>query len=289
MPHVATFAICALLLLYCAVAIHALSMRSLGIGAIAIAVPLLMAPAFVPAAYWHQHGNIDKREAALTLLWLIVLMVVIPLVVVVSARLGTQLADPLFLSMDERLGFNVPAIMAWASRHMYAQQILGHAYSLLFWFLATACLLPPLMGKRKAAQEFLLANAIVFLLAVPLFSAFPAVGPWVGYHFAANSAQQLCETSIRALHLSAHADGVQAFGIVCFPSFHVIWAVLSSIALWSVRWLRVPAVILAALIVVSTLTTGWHYGVDVLAGLFLCLVAMACARLVLRATRQQTV
>lgn len=278
-----------MLLLYCAVAIDALSMHNLGMGAYAIAIPLLMAPSLVPVAYWHEHGNTDKREAALTLPWLIVLMGIIPLTVVVSARVGGQISDPLFVHLDERLGFNVPAIMAWASRHMYAQRVLGHAYSLLFWFLATACLLPPLMGKRKAAQEFLLANAIVFLLAVPLFSAFPAVGPWVGYHFAANSAQQLCETSIRALHQSAHADGVQAFGIVCFPSFHVIWAVLSSIALWSVRWLRVPAVILAALIVVSTLTTGWHYGVDVLAGLFLCLVAMACARLVLRATRQQTV
>lgn len=264
-------------------------MRKLGMGAIAIAVPLLMAPSFVPAAYWHEHRNIDKREAALTLPWLIVLMVVIPFVVVVSARMGAQLADPLFLRIDERLGFDVPAIMAWASRHPYAQQILGHAYSLLFWLLATACLLPPLMGKRKASQEFLLANAIVFLLAVPLFAVFPAVGPWVGYHFAANSAQQLCEASIRALHQSAHTDGVKAFGIVCFPSFHVIWAVLSAIALWSIRWLRAPSAILAALIVVSTLTTGWHYGVDILGGLLLCGIALAGARMLLRLTCRRTV
>lgn len=291
LPHIVTFAICAVLLLYCAVAIHALSMRNLGMSpsAIAIAVPLLMAPSFVLAGYWHERGNIDKREAALTFPWLIVLMVVIPLVVVVSAHLGAQLTDPLFQRMDERLGFNVPAIMAWASRHPHIQQILGRSYSLLFWLLATASLLPPLMGKLKAAQEFLLANAFVFLLAIPLFAVFPAIGPWVGYHFAANSAQQACEASIRALHQSVHPDGVKVFGIVCFPSFHVIWAVLSAMALWSIRWLRLPAFVLAALIVISTLTTGWHYGVDVLGGLLLCTIAVMGARWIVRmASTQQT-
>jgi membrane-associated phospholipid phosphatase len=32
------------------------------------------------------------------------------------------------------------------------------------------------------------------------------------------------------------------------------------------RLLRWPAFLIAALIIVSTMTTGWHYGVDVIAG-----------------------
>jgi hypothetical protein len=52
-------------------------------------------------------------------------------------------------------------------------------------------------------------------------------------------------------------------GIVCFPSFHVIWAVLSGWSLWSIKPLRILGAELASLVVV---TTGWHYVCDVLAG-----------------------
>jgi membrane-associated phospholipid phosphatase len=280
--HIVTFTICAVLLLFCALATHLLGMHNLGVSAILIAAPVLIAPSLLPAACWHQHGNIDKREAALTLPWAILLMTIIPYVVVVSARLSMPLRDQLFLRIDQHLGFNVPAIMAWASRYPYAGQVFNRSYGLLFWMVALAVLLPSLMGKRKAAQEFLLANAIVFLLAVPIFTCFPAVGPWVAYHYPANPAQGLCELSIRAMHQSSPSTPVDAFGIVCFPSFHVIWAVLSAMALQSIKWLRVPAIILAGLIVVSTVTTGWHYGTDILGGLLMCILAVASAKVVLR-------
>ena len=184
--HIVTFAICFVLLLFCGVASYFFSMHHLGVSAILIAAPVLIAPSLLPAACWHQQGNLDKRDAALTLPWLLLLMTIIPCVVVVSARLGMPLRDQAFMRLDQHLGFNVPAIMAWASRHSLVQHILNRSYILLFWMVGLAVFLPSLMGKRKAAQEFLLANAIVVLLAVPLFTCLPAVGPWVAYHFPPN-------------------------------------------------------------------------------------------------------
>ena len=66
-------------------------------------------------------------------------------------------------------------------------------------------------------------------------------------------------------------------GIVSFPSFHTIWAVLSSYALWGFRFLRWPSVICAVLIILSTMTTGWHYFADVLGGLILAFVSIEIA------------
>ena len=280
--HIVTFAICFVLLLFCGVASYFFSMHHLGVSAILIAAPVLIAPSLLPAACWHQQGNLDKRDAALTLPWLLLLMTIIPCVVVVSARLGMPLRDQAFMRIDQHLGFNVPEMMAWASRHSLVQHILNRSYILLFWMVGLAVFLPSLMGRRKAAQEFLLANAIVVLLAVPLFTCLPAVGPWVAYHFPPNPAQKICELSIRGLHMNSSSGAVEAFGVVCFPSFHVIWAILSALALQSIKWLRVPAAILAVLIVVSTLTTGWHYGTDVLGGLVMCALSLWLARLVLR-------
>jgi membrane-associated phospholipid phosphatase len=66
--------------------------------------------------------------------------------------------------------------------------------------------------------------------------------------------------------------------LIAFPSFHVIMAVLSAVALWSVRRARIPAAVLCGLIVCSTVATGWHYVVDVLAGIVFAALAHAGAK-----------
>ena len=45
-------------------------------------------------------------------------------------------------------------------------------------------------------------------------------------------------------------------GIVAFPSFHVLLAILTAVALSAIRWLRIPVWALALLVGISTLTTG---------------------------------
>lgn len=65
---------------------------------------------------------------------------------------------------------------------------------------------------------------------------------------------------------------------MCFPSFHVIWAVLSARALWGFRYLPVPVTMLAALISISTMTTGWHYFADVLGGLMIAWISILAAK-----------
>jgi membrane-associated phospholipid phosphatase len=70
--------------------------------------------------------------------------------------------------------------------------------------------------------------------------------------------------------------------LICFPSFHVIWAILFAQALWGFRYLRIPVALLAGLIIMSTLTTGWHYFVDVLAGILLASFAVLTAKMLNR-------
>jgi hypothetical protein len=70
----------------------------------------------------------------------------------------------------------------------------------------------------------------------------------------------------------------EAEGIIACPSFHTTLAILAALALRSVPYLRWPAALLASLIVVSTVTTGWHYISDVLAGALVTAAAAAGAR-----------
>ena len=167
----------------------------------------------------------------------------------------------------------MPTIVAWTSAHLCIGAILNHSYSLLFLLLPVAAVLPAVMGYRSA-KRFLIANTIAFVVALPMFALLPAIGPWVGFHTAGSAAQSACEASIMAIRSGHPAAGA---GIVCFPSFHVIWAVLSAAALWPMKPLRIPATVVATLIVISTVTTGWHYVVDSLAGMILAAITLACA------------
>ncbi len=55
-------------------------------------------------------------------------------------------------------------------------------------------------------------------------------------------------------------------GVVTFPSFHAVMALLAAYALQDVRGLAAPAWIWGGLIIVSTIPVGGHYAIDLLAG-----------------------
>jgi hypothetical protein len=238
------------------------------------AVAVLFPISFLPGILWHDAGQNQKRDAALTLPWIVLLVALVPWAAVLSGRLGMPLRDGFFASMDDHLGFSVPAIVGWMSVHPRISAVLNHSYPLLFLLLAVAAVLPAAMGLSPAAQRFLVANTIAFLAAFPVFALLPAIGPWAGYHVAGTAEQRACEMAIVTIRGGHPAAGA---GIVCFPSFHVIWAVLSAAALWPIKPLRIPATLLAGLIVISTVTTGWHYVVDSVAGLALAGFSLACA------------
>ncbi len=233
--------------------------------------------------YCHIKRRTDKREAYLVILWSLVLAFTLRFPVLIAGRSHMPLRDSLLATIDSHLGISVPAIMHWTSIHGWTP-VMNKCYLVLTPLLLVAIALLALAGKCKEAQEFALSNAIAFAIAVPVFALFPAIGPWTVYHFHPSVSQQQCESILIALRSSGvfAASPGQAAPIVCFPSFHVVWAVLSARCLCGFRSLRVPAITLSVAIVISTMATGWHYFVDVLGGLMLALICILLARILLR-------
>src|SRR5579872_4438935 len=239
---------------------------------------ILLPVSLLPAAAWH---GIDRarRDAALAIPAALFLYIGMFVAVALAASMRMPLRDASLAHADAALGISVPAVLSWISSHGALAAALRRSYGALLWFLAASLLVPALVGRRAEAWRLIAANGIAFAVAAPVFVLFPAVGPWVTYHFAPTHAQALCEQSI----LSLRSGGPITYGgMVCAPSFHAIWGVLAASGFWSFKWLRLPAAMLASLMVASALTTGWHYGVDVVMGLAIAAFSLSIASRVAR-------
>ena len=258
-------------------AIDVPEIEAVAIGCVILIILFLLLP-----LYWHEKGRMDLRDSALTLPWSVYFKVTLPCTIGIAGRLGKgiPLQDEFLACLDHLFGFNVPAIAAFAANHWLGRLING-AYPLLTPLLCVAIFVPALTGKVRNAQQFLTSNLIAFLLVAPMYGLLPAIGPWFGYHLEPNASQMFIQQSVLDLRNSGRYI-LQVYGVICFPSFHVIWAILCVNALWCFNFLRIPLVLLSGLIILSTITGGWHYFVDVLAGVLVASVAVALSRALCR-------
>jgi hypothetical protein len=240
------------------------------------ALAFAFAVVFTIAIYWHEKDAVDLRDAIMTIPWALFLAATLPLLVLAAARLDMPLQDANLARLDQLFGISVPQIVSWSSRH-WVGAVVNRTYTLLSPLMIISVFLPALTGKVKNAQLFVLGNLVAFAIGLPLFALLPAIGPWYGYHVAATPHQIDCQAAILLFrapeHQLTHLDA-----IICFPSFHVIWAIFCASALWGFRLLRIPVALLSGMIVVSTVTTGWHYVSDVIAGIAVAWLSLAISK-----------
>jgi hypothetical protein len=250
-----------------------------GLGAWAIYCLVITAMLLPLPAYWYEKGRADLLDVALTLLWALAETLIVPFFVLVAARLRMPLQDSFLGGADRHLGVSVPALMAWAAHH-WLGSLINRSYAWGVMMLQFAVVFPVLAGRSKYTKELLVANLISCAIGIPLFALFPAVGPWHYYHFLPTPSQRVvCEVALLTLRLpGVYVFGSTAVGVVCFPSFHVVWAIFSAATLWGFRWLRIPVALLSGIIILSTMTTGWHYFADVLGGIPLAAISIVLAK-----------
>ena len=187
------------------------------------------------------------------------------------------------------LWINIPAIMAFTESHPLLsvsaslQLLLGAASAPAECYLSAR-----MLGQESSGAAIHAYECLRFCVGPPLH-AFPSGNrPLGGLAFRA----KFRATSLRIEYsIFAHWRDFKRRLIWWNYLLPFVPRVLGSrfrLCSQSFRLLRYPATVLAGLITVSTMTTGWHYGVDVIAGLFLAAITTLLANRVLAVGHSST-
>jgi hypothetical protein len=207
-------------------------------------------------------------------LFLSFLTVAVPLSFL-CASIDLPLQDAHFAAIDKSLGFDWSAYASAVSRHPLLEAVLDLAYlSYVPQFAAAICYHAYATAGARALELFW-QLLISLCLTMSLFALFPASGPWVEYHVLTqlDSFPVTYLATLRAggLHV---IDLLQVDGIITFPSFHAVYAVLLTY-IYRGRRFFLPALAMNAVMLASLPSAGGHYLIDVLGGLTVASVAIA--------------
>jgi membrane-associated phospholipid phosphatase len=222
------------------------------------------------------------RDVSEVTIWAVLVTNVLALLFPLASRNQRPFVDSTLAAMDGRLHFSTAFVAHLTARSQLAAAS-NISYGLMIPLILGALFIPAIYGRPLESRRFIAAIAIAAFVTAAITALWPSTGPWVTESIEPTKAQAGVTAYLARLHSCAPvALDVENAGIVSFPSFHVVFAVLAAWALQSFRFIRLCAWPIAGLIVVSTVTTGWHYGVDVLGGFALSALSIAMARKAVR-------
>jgi membrane-associated phospholipid phosphatase len=206
------------------------------------------------------------------------------LVSCLGLRLGIPLADPMLARGDALVGFDVRRVASFVAARPALSALLNFAYNNSGPLCAAAVVWNLLTDRLQLWR--LMATLIVAMQITALVSTlFPAHGAavWLGVDALQGNGLPYGAGTYSVAefgHFYSGSDllvrGEDMGGIVCFPSFHTVMAlvILQGFANSRLRWAAVPW---SALTIVSTVPMGGHYVVDLAGGVLVWIVACRLA------------
>lgn len=249
--------------------------------------PMKALPSLIPlgkaAGYLGWAGYKRLCDLISVLLWAVVVTILSGPIIQIAGSTSFPLVDDRLKQFDV---VSTGEIVRWLQAHRAWWWISATAYWSMLPLLIAGMILPAIFRQRLAAYRFILAGTLATFITASTFARFPAAGPWTVEHYQPTIAQQQVSSQLAKLKAHKAVGRLETYAIISFPSFHTILAILCTFALSSIRWMRWLAVVLALGICVSTVTTGWHYGLDVIAGVVVALVCQGVARTTLMGARR---
>ena len=185
--------------------------------------------------------------------------------------------DHELIKIDQWMGINTPAIMAWTYNHPFFHRVFNFTYDFIAIELVAIPVTLALCNARRALGLFFIAQFFAFFIGCAIYYFFPTMAPSGVFNSPYFSPAQH-DTSIRFFEVHHYlkvtaSDG----GLIAFPSFHVVWAILLTYACRGKKIFFYPVACFNLILIASTVFLGWHYFTDVIGGFVLAIGAIVFA------------
>ena len=184
--------------------------------------------------------------------------------------------DPQLLAADRAMHVDLLSLMTWTNQYPILKNMLIIIYDSLPFQMAILPLILIVFGRFSRLRNYYFLMLFTTLLGFSFYYFFPSVAPasTIGGSLFARD-QFATGLKFHEIHHWISPTTIEG-GLIAFPSFHVIWAVLCVYLLkqWFIPF--VLLLIINVLLVASCVLLGWHYFVDVLGGLLLLLLGFFC-------------
>jgi hypothetical protein len=228
------------------------------------------------AGYAHVRGAQRMAEASFYIgLWL-----ALPLLGVQSsyllARADFPLRDEVLAAADSALGFHWIVWARFIIHWNWPNIVLGWAYESHFWQPLVSVAILAWIGPSGRNRE-LLTQMLFALTATLVIATFvPAIGPADSYGISTAPA-----TLVKQLR-EGIAEPLPLMGIIWFPSYHAVMAVLFTYAHRSNSYILFAFGILNTFMLVAVPYSGDHYLSDLVGGIILAAATISLTRTGLR-------
>jgi membrane-associated phospholipid phosphatase len=205
-----------------------------------------------------------------------------------TARFNLPMYDDTLIAIDHFFGFDWVRYVRFVDAHFALSWMVNFSYYSFQAQMIFFLILFPVTGQFTRAQHFMIIVIFCGLVTVMLAALIPAICGHVYYDIGQEFSN--LDTHAGVIHkdimyglrdgsLTALSFPLQ--GIVTFPSFHAMLAVLLAYASLTFRILRWVFVPLNVAMVFATPAVGGHYLVDVVAGVGVGFLAIYIARRIL--------
>jgi len=204
-----------------------------------------------------------------------------------AAALGWPLQDATLAAIDRAVGFDWPSVLRALNQRPAVATALADVYHTTGPQIPVVFLFLAFTGRRERLLEYLALIGVTSLFTGAATALVPAVGAHGFFHpvrdafshYTAGAGMWHYEELMRLRSGRPFVyDVTRSQGLVTFPSYHAVLAIITSFAVRGVRYVGWPVALLNAAVVVSTIPEGGHYLVDVAAGAAIAMVSILLLR-----------
>ncbi len=188
-----------------------------------------------------------------------------------------QPIDNVILNWETVFPWSIETMLRMTHRHPFFKEILKINYASLDYQMAFLPIVVMISKQYHVLHRYYQYLLFTTLLGFTCYYFFPTTAPAsllnLPYFSDAQYATGLKFTQIHHHLTPTTIEG----GLIAFPSFHAIWAILCVLLVKNIRFLFLPLLLNNTLLILSCVLLGWHYILDIIASFGLVLLSYAAS------------